>query len=75
MKDTGGGAADYKETLQRLNHLSVMVQHLQALQSEESSLRQGHVNWDAANACYEQLKRFIVKQEKLRPDIGPAADK
>ncbi|KAF6235223.1 hypothetical protein HO173_006417 [Letharia columbiana] len=75
LKDTDGAAADDEETLQRLNHLGVVLPHLQALHSEESSRRQDHVIWHAANACYEQLKRFIVKHEKLLPDIGPAADK
>lgn len=31
LKDTDGAAADYEETLQRLNHLGVVLQHLQAL--------------------------------------------
>ena len=50
LKDTGGAAADHEETHRRLNYLSVLLQHLQAEQSEESRLRQDHVIWERHTA-------------------------
>lgn len=75
LKDAGGAASDYEETIRRLSQLSTILQRLEVGQAEQSSFDADDVIWDSARACCGHVQAFILSQEKYMQTIGSSANR
>lgn len=74
LKDVGGSAEEYQQTIRRLDSLVQVLKELQSLREHPESLDSNHVIWQTAQSCQVQLQEFCNSQRKYSKTLAAGQD-